>query len=225
VEISLLKKVPLFSQLDDAELQKMSRHCALQHYTRDQVILVEEEEGNTLFVIHKGRVKVSRIRDDGREVILCILGEGDFFGELSLLDGSPRSATVTTLDDSEILVLRRADFLRLVEEHPQISITLLRELAERIRHSDSQIKSLSLEDAKGRVAATLVMLAEDLGKVKGGQVFIPKLPLQHDLANMAGTARETVSRVLKVLEREGQIRREGRKLSFRNYPEFKRTYG
>lgn len=225
MEINLLKRVPIFSQLLDDELDKIRNLCVTQHYEKDRIILIEEESGNTLFIIQKGRVKVSRMSDDGREVILSILERGEFFGELSLIDGKARSASVTAIEDSEVLMLRRGDFMGLLEEYPQIAISLLKELAARIRKSDTQIKSLSLQDAMGRVASTLILLAEDAGIIKQGRVVIHKIPLQQDLANMAGTSRETISRVFRYLEDEGLMEREGRKVVIPDYPRFRKMFG
>lgn len=225
MELNLLKRVPIFSQLLDDELDKIRDLCVTQHYVKDRIILIEEESGNTLFIIQKGRVKVSRMSDDGREVILSILERGEFFGELSLIDGKARSASVTAIENSEVLMLRRGDFLGLLEEYPQIAISLLKELAARIRKSDTQIKSLSLQDAMGRVASTLILLAEDAGIIKQGRVVIHKIPLQQDLANMAGTSRETISRVFRYLEDEGLMERDGRKVVIPDYPRFRKMFG
>ena len=224
MDIHLLKKVPIFSNLDDDDLMKIRKLCVTQHYEKDRLILIEEEAGTTLFLIQKGRVKVSRISEDGREVILSILGPGGFFGELALIDGKTRSASVTAIEDSEALLLHRREFLALLGDYPQIAISLLKELAARIRKSDTQIKSLSLQDAMGRVASTLIMLAEDSGKIRQGRVIISRIPLQQDLANMAGTSRETISRVFRWLEDEGLIEREGRKISIPDYSKFKKMF-
>lgn len=224
MDISLLKRVPIFSLLSDSELEKIRDLCVTQHYEKDRIILIEEESGNTLFIIQKGRVKVSRISDDGREVILSILHMGDFFGELSLIDGKARSASVTAIEDSEIFLLRRGDFLGVLEDYPQISISLLKELAARIRKSDTQIKSLSLQDAMGRVASSLIMLAEDSGRSLKNQVVIPKIPLQQDLANMAGTSRETISRVFRYFEDEKLIERTGRKIIIPDFMRFRKMF-
>lgn len=224
MDVRLVKRVPLFSQLDEDDLEKIRNLCVTQHYVKDQIILIEEEAGNTLFLIQRGRVKVSRISDDGREVILSILEPGDFFGELSLIDGKARSASVTAIEDSEVLMLRRGDFLGLLSDYPQISISLMKELATRIRKSDTQIKSLSLQDAMGRVASSLIMLAEDHGRFKKNEVVIPKIPLQQDLANMAGTSRETISRVFRYLEDEQLIERSGRKITIPDFIRFKKMF-
>lgn len=224
MDISLLKRVPIFSLLNDSELEKIRDLCVTQHYEKDRIILIEEESGNTLFIIQRGRVKVSRISDDGREVILSILHPGDFFGELSLIDGKARSASVTAIEDSEIFLLRRGDFLGLLQDYPKIAISLLKELAARIRKSDTQIKSLSLQDAMGRVASSLIMLAEDSGRTQKNQVVIPKIPLQQDLANMAGTSRETISRVFRYFEDENLIERTGRKITIPDFMRFKKMF-
>ena len=221
MEISLLKRVPIFSTLNNDQVQQIAQFCVTKRYTKDQLILVEEEIGKILFIIYKGRVKVTRTSEDGREVILSILESGDFFGEMSILDGKARSASVTALENSEILLLRRGDFMQLLEDFPQIAIALLKELAARIRKSDTQIKSLSLSDALGRVASTLVLLAEEIGKVREGRIIISKIPLQQDLANMAGTSRETISRVFKAMQKRGLIKREGRKLIIDDFAKLK----
>ena len=225
MDLHLLKRVPIFSNLDDDELMKIRKLCVIQHYEKDRLILIEEDIGKTLFLIQKGRFKVSRMSDDGREVILSILGPGGFFGELSLIDGKTRSASVTAIEDSEALLLYRGEFIALLEEYPQISISLLKELAARIRKSDTQIKSLSLQDAMGRVASTLILLAEDGGRIRHGEVVIPKIPLQQDMANMAGTSRETISRVFRYLEDQELIQRDGRKIKIPDYARFKKMYG
>lgn len=224
METILLKKVPIFKQLDVEDLEKIRKLCVTKKYEKDRLILIEEESGSSMFVIQKGRVKVTRMSDDGREVILSILESGDFFGEMSLLDGKARSASVTAIEDSEVLLLRRGDFLKLLEDYPQIAISLLKELAGRIRRSDTQIKSLSLQDAMGRVASTIIMLAEDHGRINHGQLVISNIPLQQDLANMAGTSRETISRVFKYLEDERLIHRSSRRLTIPDYAKFKRMF-
>lgn len=224
METYLLKKVSIFSALDEQQLAHISRYCVTKHFTREQLILVEEEAGKTLFIISKGRVKVTRTNDDGREVILSILETGDFFGEMSILDGRSRSANVTASENSELLLIRRGDFLQLMEEVPQIAISLLKELARRLRKSDSQIKSLSLQDALGRVASTLVLLADEFGQIRHGGTIIPKIPLQQDLANMSGTSRETISRVFRSLEEDGYIKRSGRKIYIPDYKRFKNDF-
>lgn len=224
MDISLLKYIPLFSELTDDDLREIQKLAVRQVYKKDNMVLIEEEIGSTMFIILDGRVKISRISDDGREVILSILSEGDFFGEMSILDGQNRSANVVTLEDSKIMIIRREDFLQMLHDYPQIAINLLKELAQRLRRSDSQIKSLSLQNATGKVASTLLRIADDSGKIFRGQVEIPRLPPQQDLANMAGTSRETISRVLKSLTKRGYLRKEGSRLIILDYESFRSEF-
>jgi len=224
MDIEALSMIPIFSELTDVELEKISKVAVKQLYRKDNMVLIEEEIGSTMFIILNGRVKISRISDEGREVILSILSEGDFFGEMSILDGQTRSANVVTLEDAEILVIRREDFLQMLHDYPQIAVNLLKELALRLRKSDAQIKSLSLQNATGKVASTLLRIADDSGKIYKGQVEISKLPPQQDLANMAGTSRETISRVLKSLQNQGYLRKEGSRLIILDYETFRTDF-
>jgi len=202
---ALLKKVSMFSGLSDDALRAIAEVAIPKHYAKGKLILLAEEEGDTLFVIGKGTVKVSITSEDGREVILSILREGDFFGEMSLLDGKPRSATVTALEDTEAFLIRRPEFLKLLEKVPQISIRLLEELTGRLRKADKKIESLALMDVTGRIISTLLQLADESGVEVEDGILVRNRPTHQQLAEMAGTTRETVSRVLKKLERLGYI--------------------
>ncbi|MBM3326672.1 MAG: Crp/Fnr family transcriptional regulator [Calditrichaeota bacterium] len=224
MEPDLLRTFPLFSDLNAAELEFVSKAMVLRKFRKNNLIIFEDDVGNSLFVIKSGRVKISRTAQDGSEAILAILGLGDFFGELSVIDGLGRSASVISIDDVELLMLRRVDFLDLLERIPKIAISLLKELAGRIRKSDSHIRSLSLLDAKGRVATTLIRLAEDIGKIRDGKMTIEELPLQRDLASIAGTSRETISRVLSRFDDEGHINTEHDALIFNDFKSFKKLY-
>ncbi|MCK9243743.1 MAG: Crp/Fnr family transcriptional regulator [Candidatus Marinimicrobia bacterium] len=224
METQVLKNIPLFADLKDDIIQKIYNLMQKRIYKKGNIILMEEEFGDTLFILNKGSVKITRLSDDGREVILSILGEGDFFGEMSIFDGENRSANVVALEDTAVLILKRGDFLDLLEKHPRIAIVLLQEMAMRLRRSDQQIEGLSLSDAENRIAMSLLRLAEDLGIIKQGQVVIENLPYQQDIANMAGTSRETVSRMLTLLQRKGYVQKRGRRLIITNYDEFVKQF-
>ena len=223
-KLSLLQSVPIFSDLSASDLNKIAERMVLRAFTKGQMILLEDDLGQTFFVIGGGSVKITRLSDDGREVILAMLGESDFFGEMSLLDGAGRSANVVALEAAEVLTLARNDFLEILQEYPKISISLLEELTQRIRKSDQQIESLSLSDVEQRIGITLIRLAEELGTIKRGSVKIKNLPYQQDIANMAGTSRETVSRTFKLLEEKGLVAREGRKLTIYNFNQFTKAF-
>lgn len=220
MKIKELRKIPIFYRLDDDSLENISQIVSTRVYNKGEVILLEEDTGNNLYLIKSGRVKVTRINSDGDEVILTMLGEGEFFGEMAIFGGVTRSANVSALEKSEVLILTRQDFLSLLKKHPDISIYLLEEMASRLRKSDQLIKDLSLSNAEHKIAMSIVRLSEELGKIKQGQVEIEDFPYQKDIANMAGTSRETVSRTLKKFEKKGYIEKKGRKLIIFDYHKF-----
>lgn len=224
-EGDFLKTVPIFSELNTETLREISKLGTRKFYKKDAVILHENESGSALCVIISGKVKVSRSSDDGREIIFSILNPSDFFGEMAIIDGLNRSANVTAIEESELFLIQRTDFLNLLQEHPAISIALLQELTRRLRISDIKIKSLSLRDAEGKVAAVILQLADDSGKIKQGVVEIERMPFQHDLANMAGTSRETISRAINSFIKKGLVELEGVKLRITDYQKFKELYG
>lgn len=219
-----LRNVPIFSDLSVSDLEKISNKMVSRSYDKGQMILLEETHGETFFVIKSGIVKVTRLSDDGREVILAILGESDFFGEMSLLDGEGRSANIVANEKAVVLTLSRNDFLSCLESYPKIAIALLEELAIRLRKSDKHIESLSLSDSQHRIGVTLTRLAEEIGTIKKGRVHIKKLPYQQDIANMAGTSRETVSRTIKLFEEKKLLLRDGRSLIVYDFNSFRQSF-
>jgi CRP-like cAMP-binding protein len=164
-------------------------------YPKGSVILFEDDPGDALYLVKGGQVKVVLIGEDGREVILSVLGEGTFFGEMALLDDEPRSAHVIAMEDSIVLALRREDFRQRLRTSPEIAIALLRELSRRLRRADDQIGSLVLLDVNGRVAELLVRLASE----EGGDKITRKLT-HATIAQMIGSSRETVSRTMRELQ-------------------------
>ena len=213
MEISLLRKVPLFEGLKDEDLDAIAMVTITRSYSKDQVIILAEEEGDSLFIIETGQVKVCIVSEDGREVILSLLGEGAVFGELSLLDGKPRSANVVATQDTELYTVRRADFLQLLYKVPQIAVALLAELAVRLRKTDRKIEGLALLDVTSRISETLLQLATEQGSENEEGIFLESRPTHQQMANMSGTTRETVSRVLKRLESQGYIISKGRSIT------------
>lgn len=223
--IDFLKNIPIFSELDDETLQKIYKSGLVQNFRKNSVILSEEDAGSAMFFIVEGKVKVSRSSGDGKEVILAILNESDFFGEMAILDGMARSATVTAVEDSKLFIIQRAEFLELLRNFPEVSISLLQELSRRLRAATMKIKALSLKDAEGKVATVLLQIADEVGKIRQGIVEIDDLPYQQELANMAGTSRETISRTLHSFAKKGMIELEGSKVKILDYEKFKELYG
>ena len=207
---SFLRRVPLFEGLTDEDLEAINRVTITRSHGKESVIILAEEQGDALFIIKKGQVKVTIVSEDGREVILDLMGEGAVFGELALLDGKPRSANVVATQPTELIVLRRAEFQQLIYQVPKIAVSLLAELAMRLRKTDRKIEGLALLDVTSRISETLLQLANEQGKETGDGVVIANRPTHQQLANMSGTTRETVSRVIKRLESQGYISCKGR---------------
>jgi len=218
----ILQQIPLFSSLNKIELEAIDRVSITKIFPKEKIILLEDEDGDTLFIIKNGKVKVTTFSESGKEVIFSILNAGDFFGEMSLLDGKPRSATVVSMEDAQIQLIRRAEFYRLLEDHPRIALRLLEELASRLRKADERIESLSILDVTGRIAGILLQLAEDRGITNNNEVLIKSRPTHQELANMVGTTRETVTRVLKQLEDKNYIMMAGKDVTIFNVEQFKR---
>jgi CRP/FNR family transcriptional regulator, cyclic AMP receptor protein len=206
-----LASVPLFTGLSQEELQRFAEVTREKTYPKGSVILFEDDPGDSLFVVREGRVKVVLVGEDGREVILGVLGIGEHFGELSLIDDQPRSAHVIAMEDSTVLVLRREDFRRRVEASPSVAWALLSELSRRLRVADGKIGGLVLLDVPGRIARLLLDFA-----AAGDSPTIEK-PLTHQtIAQMIGASRETVSRAMRDFQDEGWINVERRRITLAN---------
>ena len=224
MSIDSLSSVPLFLDLDDDELKNVEEHCTPRKYPKNSMVILEEEFGDIIFIILMGNVKITRVNDEGKEVILALLGAGEIFGEMAILDGEARSANALAQEDCELLAIQKIEFLNLLRRNFKISFALMCELAKRLRKSDQQIEALSLSDAEHRIGVSVLNLAEDMGVIRKGQVTIDKLPFQQDIANMSGTSRETVSRVLKLFEDRHMITKVGHTVVIPDYAFFKRLF-
>jgi CRP/FNR family cyclic AMP-dependent transcriptional regulator len=195
-----LSTVPLFRELERSAVRGFAELTREQRFAKGALIVSEGDAGDALYVVRSGEVKVVVGGEDGREVILHVLGVGDHFGELALIDGRPRSAHVISTQASSLLVLRRTDFRRQVEQNPQVAWGLMMELSRRLRQADGTIGSLVLLDVPGRVAKVLLEHA-----TVGDPATLVK-PLTHQtIAQMIGASRETVSRAMAEFQENGLI--------------------
>lgn len=208
----LLRTIPIFADLGEDEIDALARVTSRRKCPKDTVVFFENDEGDSLFMILEGRIKVTILGDDGREIILSVLSPGDFFGDMALLDNEPRSATAIAMEDSELLSLHRADFQNVVVENTRITLALVRALSARLRRANHQISTLALLDVYGRVARLILDMARDEGKrLKDGRIAFRRATHQ-EIANRIGTTRETVTRMLKDLERQGLIQVDGKEI-------------
>ncbi len=217
-----LRTVPIFSELSDEDISSLAHLALRKRYPKDTVVFFENEEGDFFFTILEGRIKVTILGDDGREVILSVLGSGDFFGEMALLDNEPRSATAIAVEESELLSLHRNDFQSVLNDNRSITSALIRVLSGRLRRANHQISTLALLDVYGRVARVIVDMAREEGKrLRDGRIAFRRATHQ-EIANRIGTTRETVTRMLKDLERQGLIHVEGKEIVVQ--PDFEKVF-
>ena len=214
--VDLLKGVELFSELNEEQLGMIANLVIVKNYNRDETVVLEGDDSvQALYLIATGSVQVYMTGIDGRETILSFLERGDFFGEMSLIVGEPRSASVRTVTDATLLVIHRESFLSLIRRTPEIAMALMSELCKRLRKANKQIGSLSTMSVSGRVAGTLLNLMEERGvrihTDNGSMVtVIHNRPTQQQLADMSGTTRETVSRICSLLVRANAIAMTGK---------------
>ena len=205
-----LRAIPLFGSLDDKDLGEIADLLIDRKYPKDAVVFEDGSMGDYMYVIQGGEVKVTKMSEDGREKILEILAEGEFFGEMALLDREPRSASVKTTRACTLLALSRQDFLGLLRQNPDISLEMIRELARRLRETDEQIRGLLFERVEGRTRRLLRRRATDAIPGRSDRKATP--PITHQqLADLVGTSRETITRVVKELKDEGWLEQEGKR--------------
>lgn len=200
MNISLLKNVPLFTGLSDDVLESIAVQGVVRNIPGNNILLQEGEQPDALYIVVTGKVKIYVGDEDGKELVLSILGPGDFFGEMALIDGAPRSATVMSVGESTVAKIGKQDFLKCLRETPDLAFNLLISFAHRMRCVNEHIKDLALFDVYGRVARTLLRLA----KPKGDRLVTDAIT-QQEIANMVGASREMVSRVLNNLKNDGYI--------------------
>jgi len=187
--------------MSDRDLAFLSTKMVKRHYRKDEIVFHKEDPGSTLYIIEQGRVRIYVLSVKGEEVVLAILSSGDFFGELSLLDGRPRSATAQTLEESQMLVLDRHDFVSFLQEHPQAAITMLGILSGRLRQTDGLVEDVVFLDVPARLAKRLLELKE--GQADKDE---PLRVTQSQLASLVGATRESINKAIKLYESRGVLR-------------------
>jgi CRP/FNR family transcriptional regulator, cyclic AMP receptor protein len=206
----VLADVPLFAALDADDAQVLSTELTTRDVARGHVVFNEGDAGDRLFVVLDGKVKISRTASDGRENLLTVLGPGEMFGELSLFDPGPRTATATAVTESTLGSLDHDDLRPLLLARPAVAMHLLRALAQRLRRTNEAMADLVFSDVPGRVANALLGLAEKFGVNDGDGVRVQHDLTQEELAQLVGASRETVNKALSEFANRGWLRLEGR---------------
>jgi CRP/FNR family transcriptional regulator, cyclic AMP receptor protein len=212
VSTAVLKTVPLFTTFPEDQLRMLTMVVTRKSAPRSTTIMAGGDPTDSLYIVLSGRLKVMMSDSEGKEVILSILGPGEFFGEMGLIDDEPRSATVITIEPCELLSIAKRDFKKALAENFDMTMAVMRGLVKRLREADRKIGSLALLDVYGRVARLLLDMAEN---VDGEKVVTKRLPKQ-DIAKMIGASREMVSRVMKDLQMGGYIEMRGSNIVLRD---------
>ena len=205
VDAAALARVPLFAGVPEGELRELAGQLRRRRYARGEVIFLQGDPGTNLCIVETGRVKLGFTSPEGKEVLLDLLGPGDAFGELALLDGEPRSADAVAAEPSELLLLQRDHFVSFLLGRPQLMLQLIAVLSRRLRRDAQLVQDAAFLDVPARLARTLLRLAAP--ETVGGPLATPRLT-QSDLAALVGTTRETLNLWLGVYERQGAIKRD-----------------
>ncbi len=205
--LQMLVDVPLFSTLDEREQSELFARLRRRRYRKGEMVFLRGDPGRDLFLIESGSVKVSLTTADGKELTLALLGPGEFFGELALLDGEPRSSDAVVMEPSQCLLLERDDFLQFMEQHPRVAHRVMEVLSRRLRDNNQLVQDAAFYDIAARLARVILRLAESVGQPDGDGVIISRRLTQNELAGMIGTTRESVNKWLMEYERQGLIER------------------
>jgi len=204
-ENGILRNIALFSSLSTNELHEIREHVILREFKKNQIILGEEETSQFMYIIIRGKVKISRLGKEGKETILSMHDAGEFFGELSLIDGKTTPAGVVAVENSTVAIISKHHFHSLLYTQKQVLENLLQILCSRLREAWQKIEMMNFNDASQRLKMLLNMLAETYGdKTSEGTVLRVRL-IHQDMADMTGLTRETVTRVLDKWKKTGEI--------------------
>jgi CRP/FNR family transcriptional regulator, cyclic AMP receptor protein len=215
-EGDLLLRVPLIAALTDSDRQALARTATRRRYQRGDLIFQKDDPGQTLFIVASGSVRIYVPSSQGADLTLAVFGPGNFFGDLSLLDGRPRSASAAALTDTNVVALERSDFVALIRSRPEAAMSVLATVASRLRETDEMASDLAFLDVGGRLAKKLLDLAATNGVRRRDGVMLDMALTQEELANMIGVTRESVNRNLSLFRRIGLIGKEGRRFILRN---------
>ena len=207
-----LKQIKLFSDLPDEEIRQMEQVTRMESVKRRQFIYLPGDPASTVLLLKSGRVKLSRVNEDGKELTLAILEPGEIFGEMEVLEGMPRDTVAEALDDVSICVMQRSDFEAMLKKDPNTSIRLTKLIGLRLKKIESRIEDLVFKDVPARLAHLLIGLSKEFGVQENGQTRLNVKLSHQELANLIGSTRETVTATLGEFKKRGWIAFDGRRL-------------
>ncbi|MEV5752562.1 Crp/Fnr family transcriptional regulator [Actinoallomurus sp. NPDC052308] len=209
-DVEVLGRAPLFEALDEEGAKALRAIVSEVHLSRGQTLFSEDQEGDRLYVVLDGKIKLTRTAPDGRENLLSVLGPSEMFGELSLFDPRPRTASAIAVTESRLAGVGHSDLWPFLKVHPEISVHLLRALAQRLRRTNENMADLVFTDVPGRVAKALLDLAERFGQPSESGLHVHHDLTQEELAQLVGASRETVNKALADFAQRGWLRIEAR---------------
>ena len=217
IDEAVVRKAPIFSGLDEAAASSLRSSMTYVKLRKGQSLFKEGDDGDHLFIVSNGKVKLGTKSPDGRENLLMILGPGDMFGDLSLFDSGPRTASAVAVTDTKLLSLGQDKVIPWVKEHPEVSLHLLARLASRLRRTNEVVGDLVFSDVPGRVAKALIDLGVKFGEKREEGLFVNHDLTQEELAQLVGASRETVNKALADFAQRGWLRLEARSVMILDY--------
>lgn len=200
--ISFFKEVPLLCNLESYEFNQIAEVSIVKEFEKNKIIFYEQDQGTNLYIIVSGQVKIVVNSNDGREHILGFLKDKEFFGEISLLDGEPRSSTVIALEKVKVITINRNDFLKILRNNPDMTYKIILSLCTKLRWTDRHVSNLAFLSASGRVAKTITEMCESENNIENGKYIVNHKMTRQDFANIAGTSRETLTRIIMEFQDE-----------------------
>ncbi len=208
-----VKLIPIFSELGDKDIQELNSCLVREHYARKKEIFLEGDAPDWFYIVMSGKVKVTKISGDGREIIIEVISPCDFFGGFAVLKGFPFPANAVAMEDSEIFKLSRRDLLKIIDRFPSVMFSITSSLGERTRGLQETLKNIALERVESRIAALLVKLADKTGDgINAGEAVIDMHITKQDIAQMVGTTVETAIRIMSRFRKSGVIANKNGKI-------------
>lgn len=204
-KVTLLAKVPLFASLTTEQLAEIADRLVIRNYQRGATIIHQDEPGSMLYIIANGHVKITTVSSEGEELILALLTDNDFFGELSLLDGQPHSASATAMETTQVVTLNRDEFLEVIAKNPEMVNNILVVLSNRLRRTNTMFEDAVFLQLPARLSKRLLELGEQHGLKTDSGLEIELRLTQQDLANFLGASRVAINRLLRQLQDSGLI--------------------
>lgn len=212
MDTNIIREIPIFEDLDNADIEKIVKIAIGRKYKKGEILCHEGDIGNSMYIIKSGKVKILKTSEEGKEKILTIFSEGDFLGEMSLVDEEARSATVEAMEDTETYIIYKKDFIEMLNGSFVIVMKLLSTLSRRIRTLNNKIEILTFRDVHARFADVIMELKEKYGIVKKGKILIDLSLTHKDLASMLGVTRETMTRIISKMKKQNILTIEDKKM-------------